>query len=253
MSKTVTIVDNLAIAYSQLGKGKDVLLLHGWGDDHRTFDHLAKQLSADYRVTALDLPGFGGSEPPKTAWDLSNYALLLGQFCDKLALKPYAVIGHSNGGALAIHALASRKLQAERLVLLAASGVRTAKGLKRTALKVVAKTGKLATFWLPPRYRRRLQMALYGTVGSDMLVVPELQETFKKTVRQDVQADAEKLTLPTLLIYGSNDRATPIHEVGYRLVHRIDGAKIVSIEHAGHFVHHDASNQVEKLITEFIG
>ena len=77
-------------------------------------------------MVAVDLPGFGGSEAPPAAWDLDDYAAFLEAFLRKLALDwPYAIIGHSNGGALAIRALSSGTLKADKLVLLAASGVRT--------------------------------------------------------------------------------------------------------------------------------
>lgn len=252
MADFTVIVDGIAITYSQAGNGADVLLLHGWGDKRQTFTSLSDSLQKTYRVTALDLPGFGGSEPPKEVWDLTNYAKFLESFCNKLQIKPKLVVGHSNGGALAIHAIATKKLNTDKLVLLAPSGVRNTKILKRAVIKTIAKTGKLATFWLPLAARRRLQMKLYGTVGSDMLAAPQLKETFKRTVRQDIQNDARNLKLPALLIYGSKDTATSLKEVGEPLARCIEGSKLVVIPGAGHFVHHDAAVAVEQHIKEFI-
>lgn len=252
MSDAITIVDGLATAYSQTGKGPDVLLLHGWGDSRKTFLSLNNSLQDKYRVTSLDLPGFGGTEPPKKPWDLTDYAKFLNSFVKKLGLKPKVVLGHSNGGALAIHALATQQLHADKLVLLAASGVRSNKRLKRAATQIVAKTGKLVTIWMPLATRQKLQMTLYGTIGSDMLVAPQLKETFKRTVRQDVQTDAQKLNLPSLLIYGSSDKATAVAEVGNRLAECIQGSTLKVIAGAGHFVHHDASAEVENFIQEFL-
>lgn len=64
------VVDNLLTNYTLSGKGKLVLVLHGWGDSVRGVAGLQKALSADYKVLALDLPGFGGSQAPTSAWDL---------------------------------------------------------------------------------------------------------------------------------------------------------------------------------------
>lgn len=252
MPASVVIVDGIATSYVQQGKGPDVLLLHGWGDSKQTYKTLIAQLALTHRVTALDLPGFGASELPPAPWNLTDYATFLEHFCHKMHVAPGAVIGHSNGGALAIHAAAQGKIAPKKLILLAASGVRDTARLRRTAIKAVAKTGKLMTFWLPRTSRQRLQEMLYGTVGSDMLIAPQLTETFKRTVRQDVQADAKTISVPTLLIYGAADRATPAKEVGQRLHQQIKGSKLEIINGAGHFVHHDALEDVQRLIKDFL-
>lgn len=252
MSDSVTIIDGIATAFSQTGKGSDVLLLHGWGDSRRTYAALAEKLSKNYKVTALDLPGFGATELPKTAWNLTDYANFLKSFCEKLSIKPKLVIGHSNGGALAIHAISGGFIESQKLVLLASSGVRNTRLLRRFGLKIVAKSGKTLLFWLPIGTKRKLQKKLYGVAGSDMLVVPHMKETFKKTVRQDIQSDARSLAIPTLLIYGSEDTATPAREIGQKLHSNIKNSKYAQIDRAGHFVHQDAPDDVNQLIEEFI-
>lgn len=85
-----------------------------------------------------------------------------------------------------------------------------------------------------------------------MLVMPQLQETFKKTVRQDVQVDAAQILEPTLLIYGEKDRATPplFGEIYQNL---INGSMLEIVGGAGHFVHHDKPKEVNLLVEEFLG
>lgn len=247
------VVDGLLTHYERTGTGPCVLFLHGWGDNLETFDTLDKHLNTHFEVTRLDLPGFGKTEAPKNVWDLSDYAMFISAFLNKLEINELqAIVGHSNGGALAIHGLATGELHAKKLVLLAASGVRNTQKVRRASLKVVAKTGKVATIWLPLKTRKKLQKKLYGTVGSDMLVAPHLQETFKRTVRQDVQADAQALTLPTLLIYGDKDTATPLTTVGNVLHHAITGSKLTVIPGADHFVHQAAIIEVAQAIEAFL-
>lgn len=245
------IVDDLLTSYEKTGKGPLVLLLHGWGDSQATFKGLVDSLKPTYTVVTLDLPGFGQTEPPREVWNLGHYARFVKAFLEKTGTKkPKAIIAHSNGGAVAIHGLAEGVLPADKLVLLSAAGIRDRQNLRRFSLKIIAKTGKLATFWLPKRHKKALQKKLYGAAGSDMLVAPHLQETFKLTVRQDVQADAKRLTLPTLLVYGQDDKATPPQygEIFHRL---IAGSKLEIIQ-AGHFVHHDQPEEVASLIKEFL-
>jgi pimeloyl-ACP methyl ester carboxylesterase len=245
------IVDDLLTNYQLSGKGKLVLLLHGWGDSSKGVAILNGQLSKQYRVLSVDLPGFGASQAPKSVWDLDNYSTFLSSLLTKLELpQPYAVIGHSNGGALAIRGTSLGSIKPDKLVLLAASGIRSGQQPKRLLLKVLAKTGNVATLWMPERYRAGLRSSLYGAAGSDMLVAPQLEETFKKLVRQDVQADAAKLQIPTLLIYGEDDRAVPLED-GKKYNELIKNSELKILD-AEHFVHLDQPDEVLQAIREFL-
>jgi pimeloyl-ACP methyl ester carboxylesterase len=246
------VIDGLLTRYQLTGKGRLVLLLHGWGDSAAGLAGLQTGLSKRYQVLAVDLPGFGASQAPAGVWDLDNYAQFLEAALNKLELKqPYAVIGHSNGGALAVRAVSLGRLKPQKLILLAASGVRTNNQFKRLLLKIIAKTGNLATLWMPERYRQALRKSLYGAAGSDLLVMPELQDTFKKTVRQDVQADAVVIDVPTLLVFAANDDAIPVAD-GKQYRQLIKNSRLEIIANAGHFVHIDQPGQVTKLIEEFL-
>ena len=245
------IVDGLLVNYQLHGKGKLVLLLHGWGDGAKQLSQLSADLAKHYQVLAPDLPGFGGTQGPNTAWDLDDYASFIEALLGKLGLKqPYAVVTHSNGGAMAVRAISLQRLKPQKLVLMAAAGVRTNNPFKRFIIKIIAKTGNVATLWLPERYRQDLRKSLYGVAGSDMLVVPELQNTFKKIVRQDVQADAAALDVLTLLIYADKDKAIPLAD-GRQYHSLIKGSRLEVLE-GGHFIHLDQPEQVAKLVKDFL-
>lgn len=245
------VVNDILTTYDKSGKGPMILLLHGWGDSGGTFKQLGAGLQSSHTVIIPDLPGFGQTEIPPKAWNLDDYAGFVQAFLVKIESSPKIIIAHSNGGALAIRGLSQGVLETDKLVLLASAGIRDKQGLRRFSLKLIAKAGKLATFWLPVAHKQRLQKKFYGTVGSDMLVVPHLQETFKTTVRQDVQEDAKRLKLPTLLIYGSKDKATPPH-YGELFKRLISGSRLEVIKDAEHFVHQDQPEKVAELIREFL-
>ncbi len=245
------VVDSLLISYERRGKGKVVLLVHGWGDSAKGLAMLNNELSKSYDVISIDLPGFGGSEMPHQPWGLTDFANMVGEFCKKLKLQPYAVIGHSNGGAVLIRALATDYIAADRLVLLASAGVRGQYKGRTRALRFITKTGKLLTTPLPKSVKRRLRKRVYSAVGSDMLVAEHLQETFKRVVRDDVRDDAAKIDTPTLLIYGENDESTP-PEWGRKLQKAIKNSMFVLVPSAGHFVHTEAVEEVNQRVREFL-
>ena len=247
------VVDALLTHYEALGSGqKTVLLLHGWGDSAAGLRTLQVELAKKYKVIAVDLPGFGGTERPITTWGLDEYAQFTAHFLQKVGVrKTLAIVGHSNGGAVAIRGVSRGVLKPKKLVLLAAAGIRDHGNLRKIGFKALAKSGKAATVWLPPEQRAKMRRRLYKSAGSDMLVVPELQETFKKTVSQDLQDDAALLNVPVLLLYGERDTAAPVW-YGQRYHELMDDSTLEILPGAGHFVHLDRLNDVVQAIEEFV-
>lgn len=246
------IVDSLVTHYELTGKGKLVLLLHGWGDNLQGLHGLQNELSKKYQVLALDLPGFGATGAPKDVWGLDEYAHFVQATLKKLELKqPYALLGHSHGGAVAVRGLGQGILKADMVVLLAPAGIRNKQAGRRILLTVLAKTGNLATLWMPEKHRKRLRASLYQAAGSDLLVVPELEATFKKTVRQDVQADAANIKAPTLMIFGAEDQAVPVADA--QTYHQlVKNSELHIIDGAGHFVHLDQPAKVLAYVKGFL-
>jgi pimeloyl-ACP methyl ester carboxylesterase len=246
------VVDDLLVQYEQSGSGgRVVLLLHGWGDDVRSWQALMAELAQTYHVVALNLPGFGGSQIPPEAWGLDEYGHFLAHFVEHIDLRPNIIIGHSNGGAIAIKGVASGALVADKLILLASAGVRSHNQGRKLLLKAVAKTGKAVTLALPGTARQKLRRHLYAQAGSELLLVPQMEATFKKVVGEDIISAAQKITIPTLLIYGEQDTATP--PLYGRLLHEAIAESVFEVVgSAGHFVHHDQPATVGRLIKDFM-
>jgi pimeloyl-ACP methyl ester carboxylesterase len=247
------VVDDLLVNCRRKGSGPTMLLLHGWGDRLETFTKLQDDLASNFDVITLDLPGFGSSQMPKTAWELKDYVSFLKHFLQKLNVVGLAAVaGHSNGGALAIKVVAGAQIESKRLILLSASGIRDRHKIKKSVLKALAKIGNYTLFWLPYEYKLRLRTKLYGVAGSDMMVAPHLQETFKKTVTEDVQNEARLIRIPTMIVYGQNDTATP-PSFGQIYSKLIKNSRLFVLPGAGHFIHHDQPEYVRKYIEEFLG
>jgi pimeloyl-ACP methyl ester carboxylesterase len=245
------VVDSLLTQYERQGTGKSILVLHGWGDSSKGWQDSSAELAKSFDVVTVDLPGFGGTQVPKETWGLNDYAAFVGSFLKKVRVKPFGIIAHSNGGAIAIRGLANGNLQAEKLVLLDSAGIRNVYLGRKKTIRMVTKTGKLLTRPLPSGVRKRLRRKVYQTVGSDMFVMERLQETFKNVVTDDVQGDAAELHIPTLLIYGEDDLSTPV-QYGRMFHHLIAGSKFETIPGAGHFAHRDKPEQVLPLIGKFL-
>lgn len=245
------LVNGLLTTYTSVGKGPTVLLLHGWGDSHSTFYFIEQKLLTKYNLVAVDLPGFGGSDSPKESWSVSDYAKFVEDFCKKLDLSIYSVIGHSNGGAISIKAVSKGLLKPKKLVLLSSAGIRSTYNGRKKLIRLTAKVAKLPINLLPSRAQKKIKKRAYKLLGSDLFVAEHLQETFKKVVTDDVLADAANIKVDTLLVYGSLDTATPV-SYGQKFHEAIKGSRLEIIEGAGHFVHHDAAAEVIGCVEEFL-
>ena len=245
------IVDELLINYQTIGEGKDVLLIHGWGDDHRGLLKSFQNLSNKYKLTALDLPGFGLSQIPNHPFDTLKYAKIIQSFVQKLKLNPELVIAHSFGGQVAICALSNNFLTTNKLILIASAGIREYKQGKKVFIKLLAKGGKLFLVPFPKSIQQKVTKKIYSKIGSDLYLKPKLKETFKNILKEDISEDATKITSPTLLIYGEQDNQTP-PIFGQKLNQLIKSSSLEIIAGAGHFVFIDQQDKVLKLVTGFI-
>ncbi|HEY5668107.1 MAG TPA: alpha/beta hydrolase [Candidatus Saccharimonadales bacterium] len=246
------IVDSLLTQYERMGKGKTVLLLHGWGDSAAGLRAISQALGKHYDVIALNLPGFGGTALPGEPWGLNDYVMFVAHFLTKLDVNDvWAIVGHSNGAALTIRGVAEGHLHAERVVLIGSAGIRNVYRGRKRMLRMMAKAAKVFVAPLPAVAKNKLRRKAYKAIGSDMFVAEHLQETFKRVVTDDVQADAPQLTQPVLLVYGEDDEQTPVW-YGERFHELMPDSTLVILPHAGHFVHLDRPGDVTKAVEEFL-
>lgn len=245
------IVNNLLVNFTRTGKGPTMLFIHGWADRLGTFDSLIQYFHDDYEIVRLDLPGAGKSQMPQIAWSLDDYAQHVAEFINKTGITPYVIIGHSNGGAIAIKAIATGVLSTQNLVLLSSAGIRSDKNVRKLLWNLVAKTGKVATFALPTAAKQKMRARLYKSAGSDLTIAPHMESTFKQIVGEDVQDYAAQIKTPTLIINGSKDTATPA-SYGKMFHTLIKGSRFALVEDAGHFAHQTNSDEVANLMKRFI-
>lgn len=93
-------VGNDLVHYEVLGRGRPVILLHGWLGSWRYWVPTMQQLSAKYRVYAIDLFGFGDSGKDSRHYDAVSQARMLREFMEKLGIGKAAIIGHSFGAVV---------------------------------------------------------------------------------------------------------------------------------------------------------
>ena len=90
------------ITFSDTGKGRVVVLLHGFLGSHKIWHNTIESLSKSFRVIAIDLPGHGGTDCFGYVHTSELIAKSVKAVMDSLRLKKYVIIGHSMGGYAAL-------------------------------------------------------------------------------------------------------------------------------------------------------
>ncbi len=248
------IIGGLATEYREEGQGPAILMLPGWMNAVSNFDALAARLRGRYRVVRLDLPGFarGGTEAPPAAWGVSEYARFVAAFVEKIGLTDYTLLGHSFGGRVTIKGVAEGTLHPKKVILLSSAGIAKHRTLRNQLITLCAKIIKLFLY-LPPFifWRTALRRKLYRMLGSDYFAAGALSAVYLKVIREDLRECAKKLSVPALLVWGSNDTMTPLED-GKLFAALIPGARLEVFEGVGHSPHVDRPAEVAARIEAFV-
>ena len=234
-------VRNINVNYKQYGKGDDVVLLHGWGQNIQMMEPLGDYLKDKHRVTIIDLPGFGLSEEPDYAYTVYDYVQLLEELFSKLEIVNPSLIGHSFGGRLSI-IYASRN-KTNKMVLFGSPCVRhECKSFKQSVLKALKKVKILNP--LANIMKRYMGSPDYKNAS------PIMREILVKVVNEDLSECAKKIECPTLLIWGKNDEAVPLNEA-HELESLIKDAGLVVLE-GTHYCYLENLNHVNCILDNFL-
>jgi len=238
-------IKDLYINYIQYGnkKGKDVVLLHGWGQNIEMMDPIGKGLSKDFHITILDLPGFGKSSEPSYGYTVYDYYEVLSEFLDKLKIKNPILVGHSFGGRLSIIYAAKKKV--EKVVLLAAPFKRST---KKNSFKV-----KLLKFMKKVPIIKELEHYMKTKIGSTDYrnASPTMRSVLVNTVNEDLTEYLKQIEVPTILIWGDLDTAVSVEDARYAETIMKDAALIV-YEGCTHYAYLERINQTINILNSFL-
>ena len=245
-----TEINNLNISYQVAGEGDVVLLLHGWGGEAASFQPVFEWLAQSHRVYALDLPGFGKSQIPPTAWDTSDYATFVTVFLEKFDIPKVHLIGHSFGGRISIIISAEHPEKVDKLILIDSAGIKPCRTAKYYLRVGVAKIGKLIRRC--GKYGVLVANAMSARAGSkDYQNAGDMRATLVKVVNQDLRALLPRITASTLLIWGEDDKDTPV-SFGKIMEKEIPDAGLIVLKEAGHFSYLDRFPQFCRIVASFL-
>ncbi len=154
------------IAWSELGSGEPLVLIHGFQQSHRTWRRVAPLLAESYRLLTPDLPDHGHSGRPDAPYTLTWYALTLSMWMEAVGVARAHVCGHSFGGGIAQWMLLGHRDRVDRLALVAPGGLgrEAGMGLRLATLPGLGRafTPLVIRYGLPFAMRRA--PAIFGNI-----------------------------------------------------------------------------------------
>lgn len=237
-------IKDIDVNYIQYGKGKkNIVLLHGWGQNIEMMDPIGKRLENLATITIIDLPGHGESSEPKVALTIYDYRDIVKELLDKLKIKNPILIGHSFGGRVSICFAA--EYDVEKLVLLGSPCIRKQQ-------KVSAKTKILKGLKKVPVLNKLEGFAKKHIGSRDYRAAsPVMRQILVNTVNEDLTEQAKKINCSALLIWGDCDTEAPLEEA-QELETIMKDAGLVVYNGGTHYTYLEFINPVCNVIKTFI-
>ncbi|SPM31751.1 alpha/beta fold hydrolase [Mycobacterium terramassiliense] len=264
-------------AFRIAGSGPALLLIHGVGDNSRSWDTVHAKLAQRFTVIAPDLLGHGESDKPHADYSLPAFANGMRDLLAVLGIDRVTVVGHSFGGGVAMQFAYQYPQLVERIVLVSAGGVAkdvslalrlAAMPLGAEALGVLRAPGVMPTI---RRVGRAVQTMLGSTrFGRDAAEVVDLLEgfldrdglaAFARTLRSVVDARGQYVTMldrsylvksvPVQIIWGEDDLIIPVDHA-HTAHAAMPGSRIEIFEDSGHMPFHDHPDRFVEVVERFV-
>ncbi len=250
-------VNGIKVNYIDEGEGIPVLFLQGWGTNIDLYKKLINKVSTLGRIIAMDLPGFGQTAEPLEAWDVGQYAEFVKEFIRSLRLKKVILMGHSFGGRIIIKLMSNldNEFKVEKIVLLDSAGIKPKKTLKQ---QIKQKWFKICKKVVNSKVCRKLKPGLveklqrkYGSADYRN-ATPLMRQVMVKAINEDLTDYLPNIKVPTLLVWGDMDTATPLADAKI-MEELIPDAGLVILKNTGHYSFLEDFYTFSRVIESFLG
>ncbi len=247
--------------YEVSGRGRPVLLLHGWLGSWALWRSTIEFLSREFRTYALDFFGFGESNDRDQNFSIDNFVGSVDQFMDRLGIVKAPLIGHSMGGTVSLGA--SIRFP-EKIVKTTVIGSPINGASLNILLKFSGYRGIASIIWTTP-FLFRLFLRGYahyisrnGKILGDMMIrdvgnlsVDAFFQSIGTLRETDLREQISTLPMPVMGIYGKYDRIVNPKQ-NKVLAEHLPASRIEWFENSGHFPMIDEPERFHETIRDFL-
>lgn len=269
------IINGYRIAYSSMGSGEPIVLIHGTPSSSFIWRNVAKRLSDNgYSVHVYDLLGYGDSERPydqAVDTSVSGQVPILEQLMAHWGIKHSHIVGHDIGGGIAQRFCVFHTEMVKSLTLIDSVSFdswpssRTRKQMK-AGLEVLIKAPSSEH---RAHFREWLLSAVYykeqftsgalnvflelisGPIGQSSLFQHQVSHYDHKHTSEITNRLSELSAIPVQILWGEND-TWQTFEWAHKLNAAIPGSVLHLISECGHFAMEDQPEEISRLLISFI-
>jgi len=245
-----------------------MVLLHGTSASLHTWDGWVDELKGQHRVIRYDMPGFGLTGPaPDSVYSVERYAKTVIAVLDELGIEECLLGGNSLGGYVAWATAVLYPERVRQLVLVDPSGLPFESQSIPLGFKI-AQTPILKEVMKGVLPRFVIQQSVENVFGDRSLVTPELvdryfelttragnrsalAERFKQTQPGAMAARLQEIEIPTLILWGLQDRLIP-PTLATRFEQHIKKSRVVLFDMLGHVPHEEDPLSTVATLKEFL-
>jgi pimeloyl-ACP methyl ester carboxylesterase len=256
----------MRVHYRDEGSGPVVVLLHGTGASLHTWDGWVAELRDSFRIIRLDMPGFGLTGPhPEHDYRVGTYIEFLAGFLARLGVERFALAGNSLGGNLAWNYALAHPEQVMQLILVDPSGAPSER--PPSLVFRLAQTPGVNRMLARVTPRGFIKRNLREVYGDPTRVTPELVDRYHDLLRRPGNRDAfiararsrepsrfgelHHVAVPTLLLWGEQDRWIPV-EQAQRFLEALPDARLIVYPGAGHLPMEEIPQQTARDVRAFL-
>ena len=225
-----------------------IVFMHGWGADSSIFRGVISLLPKNnWRYVLLDFSGFGKSREPDEDYHVNDYANEVVELLKDLNINKAIFVGHSFVGRVGV-VLASRfKSIVQKLVLVDSAGLIINRGV---CYKLKVWRYKLKKHLISKGLLKG-DLSRYGSSDFKALKSDTMRKTFLNVVNEDLSFDAKKIDVETILIWGKDDKDTPL-KMAHKFHKLISNSKLIVLEDAGHYCFLDKMQDFVYILYDYI-
>lgn len=263
------------IVYRVAGEGEPVVLVHGVSIGNSSYEwrNNLTSLSANFKVYALDMLGFGESDKPSTHYDARLYVDLLTDFVIDVVDEPTDIIASSHGGAFSIIAARKHKPLIRKLVLVCPTGIDQLAGQPTTAGKALSSAMSVPVFGTSMYYSMASRENIAKTLKQDIYFDPDMVTTemvdhyyaashqpgadkparafISGMMNLDVKDAFSRIEQPTMIVWGREAKMSPVQRA-QAFLETNPRAQLKVIEECGLIPHAEKPEEFNTIAREWL-
>ncbi|MBT3391199.1 MAG: alpha/beta hydrolase [Chloroflexi bacterium] len=252
--------DQGILHYEVYGRGRPVLLLHGWLGSWGLWQQTMKYLGQYYRTYALDFWGFGESGKKVPTFAVQDFVSMVNQFMERLGIEQAPLIGHSMGGTVSLSTAINYPERVSKVAVIGSPIVGSSlafllklAGRRWIASLVFQMMGALhfglrvgaPIITQDPRWYEMISRDLSRTtLESFLLSIESLRRT-------DLRPFLEQINIPAMGMYGDKD--VIVHPKQWQLMQaHMPNVRVERFKNAGHFIMLDEPERFMHTVHNFL-